>query len=63
VDVTGWVLESSTDLGIGDVWDPVPGVVDNSVTVPMDDFPKNLVLGDFRCDFLWKSARLANLCR
>lgn len=41
VDVTGWVLESSTDLGIADVWDPVPGVVANSVTVPMTGTPKN----------------------
>jgi hypothetical protein len=34
VDVPGWTLESSTDL---DAWDPVPGVVNNSVTVPMTE--------------------------
>jgi hypothetical protein len=28
-----------------------------------DEVSKSLVLGDFRCDFLWKSARLSNLCR
>ncbi len=38
--VTGWVLESSTDLGLADTWDPVPGVVNNSVSVPMTD-PSN----------------------
>ena len=31
----GWTLESSTDLHISDSWDPVPGVVNNSVSVPM----------------------------
>jgi hypothetical protein len=41
VDVTGWTLESSTDLGIADTWDPVPGVVNNSVTLDMTGFPKN----------------------
>jgi hypothetical protein len=34
-ETTGWTLESSTDLGTPDTWDPVPGVVDNSVSVPM----------------------------
>lgn len=40
-DVTGWTLESSTDLGDQDLWDPVPGVVNNSVTLDMTGFPKN----------------------
>ena len=40
-DVTGWTLESSIDLGINDFWDPVPGVVNNSVTLDMTGFPKN----------------------
>jgi hypothetical protein len=38
---TGWVLESSSDLGASDTWDPVPGVVNNSVSVPMTGVPKN----------------------
>lgn len=37
----GWILESSTDLGVGDTWDPVPGVVNNSVTVPTIGVPQN----------------------
>jgi hypothetical protein len=39
-DVSGWSLESSTDLGNQDDWSPVPGVLDNSVTVPSDG-PRN----------------------
>lgn len=39
-ETTGWTLESSTDLGIADAWDPVPSVVNNSVSVPMTA-PKN----------------------
>jgi len=39
-ETTGWTLESSTDLGVADTWDPVPGVIDNSVSVPMTA-PKN----------------------
>jgi hypothetical protein len=39
-ETTGWMLESSTDLGIADAWDPVPSVVNNSVSVPMTE-PKN----------------------
>jgi hypothetical protein len=39
-ETTGWTLESSTDLGDPDLWDPVPGVVGNSVSVPMTE-PKN----------------------
>jgi hypothetical protein len=39
-ETTGWMLESSTDLGSTDLWDPVPGVVGNSVSVPMTE-PKN----------------------
>ena len=35
-DVSGWTLESSTDLGNLDDWSPVPGVVANSVTVPLN---------------------------
>jgi hypothetical protein len=35
-DVSGWTLESSTDLGISDLWDPVIGVSNNSVTVPLN---------------------------
>lgn len=35
VETTGWTLESSTDLGDSDIWDPVAGVVNNSVSVPM----------------------------
>jgi hypothetical protein len=34
-ETSGWTLESSTDLGGVDGWDPVPGVVNNSVSVPM----------------------------
>jgi hypothetical protein len=34
-ETTGWTLESSTDLGGEDNWDPVPGVTGNSVAVPM----------------------------
>jgi hypothetical protein len=40
VETTGWTLESSTDLGDPDTWDPVPGVDNNSVSVPMTA-PKN----------------------
>lgn len=39
-ETTGWTLESSTDLGADDNWDPVPGVDNNSVSVPMTP-PKN----------------------
>jgi hypothetical protein len=39
-ETTGWTLESSTDLGAADIWDPVPGVDNNSVSVPMTA-PKN----------------------
>ncbi len=39
-ETTGWTLESSTDLGIADAWDPVPSVINNSVSVPMTE-PKN----------------------
>jgi len=39
-ETTGWTLESSTDLGDSDLWDPVPGVGGNSVSVPMTE-PKN----------------------
>jgi hypothetical protein len=39
-ETTGWTLESSTDLGFADAWDPVPGVANNSVSVPMTA-PKN----------------------
>lgn len=38
---TGWILESSTDLGSSDLWDPVPGVVGNSVTLSTSGVPKN----------------------
>ena len=38
---TSWILESSIDLGDQDLWDPVPGVVENSVTLDMTGFPKN----------------------
>lgn len=41
LDIPGWILESSTDLGVGDHWDPVPGVVNNSVTLDMTGVPKN----------------------
>lgn len=34
-ETTGWTLESSTDLGVADLWDPVPGVANNSVSVPL----------------------------
>jgi hypothetical protein len=40
VAATGWTLESSTDLGADDNWDPVLGVDNNSVSVPMTA-PKN----------------------
>jgi len=40
-NIAGWILESSTDLGAGDDWDPVPGVVNNSVNVSMTGAPKN----------------------
>ncbi len=40
-DVSGWTLESSIDLGVGDLWDPVHGVINNSVTLDMTGFPKN----------------------
>jgi hypothetical protein len=39
-ETIGWTLESSTDLGDSDLWDPVPGVDNNSVSVPMTA-PKN----------------------
>jgi hypothetical protein len=39
-ETIGWTLESSTDLGADDIWDPVPGVDNNSVSVPMTA-PKN----------------------
>lgn len=39
-ETTGWILESSTDLGGSDTWDPVSGVSNNSVSVPMMA-PKN----------------------
>jgi hypothetical protein len=39
--VTGWILESSTDLGLGDTWEPVPGVVDHSVTLDISGVPEN----------------------
>ena len=39
-ETTGWTLESSTDLGASDLWDPVPGVDNNSVSVPITA-PKN----------------------
>lgn len=34
-ETTGWTLESSTDLGDSDIWDPVTGVLNNSVSLPM----------------------------
>jgi hypothetical protein len=34
-ETIGWTLESSTDLGDSDLWDPVPGVDNNSVSVPL----------------------------
>jgi hypothetical protein len=40
-EITGWVLESSTDLGVSDAWSLVPGVSNNSVSVSMDGVPKN----------------------
>jgi hypothetical protein len=40
-NITGWILESSTDLGITDGWDPVPGVSNNTAIVPMAGVPKN----------------------
>jgi hypothetical protein len=40
-NIPGWVLESSTDLGKDDAWDPVPGVENNSVSVPTAGVPKN----------------------
>ncbi len=39
-ETTGWTLESSIDLGNSDQWDPVPGVVNNSVSMPMT-VPRN----------------------
>jgi hypothetical protein len=38
--IPGWILESSTDLGFVDIWDPVPNVDDNSVTLDMTGVPK-----------------------
>lgn len=35
LNVTGWTLESSTNLSVANSWNPVPGVVSNSVSVPM----------------------------
>lgn len=40
-EIPGWILESSTDLGVEDDWAPVPGVVNNSVTLDMTGTPKN----------------------
>lgn len=40
-NIPGWTLESSTDLGVGDSWDPVPDVINNSVTLPTTGVPKN----------------------
>ncbi len=41
-EIPGWILESSTDLGVGDDWNPLPDANnDNSVTVPMTGVPKN----------------------
>lgn len=40
-NIPGWILESSTDLGSSDLWDPVPGVVNNSVTLSTSGVPKN----------------------
>ncbi len=41
-EIPGWILESSTDLGVGDDWNPVPDANnDNSVTVPMTGVPNN----------------------
>jgi hypothetical protein len=40
-NIPGWILQSSTDLGAGDDWDPVPGVVNNSVSVSKVGVPKN----------------------
>ncbi len=41
-NIDGWILESSTDLGVGDDWSPVPYPNNNnSVTVPMAGVPKN----------------------
>lgn len=33
--VTGWTLENSTNLSVTAAWNPVPGVVSNSVTIQM----------------------------
>jgi hypothetical protein len=35
LEVTGWTLEGSTNLSVANSWNPVPGVVSNSVSVPM----------------------------
>jgi hypothetical protein len=39
--IPGWILESSTDLGIADIWYPVLGVENNSVTLDTTNVPKN----------------------
>jgi hypothetical protein len=41
-EITGWVLESSSDLGVSDTWEPVLDLDnDNIVSVPMTGVPKN----------------------
>jgi hypothetical protein len=40
-NIPGWILESSTDLGVTDAWETVPGVEKNSVTLSTIGVPKN----------------------
>jgi hypothetical protein len=40
--IRGWILQSSTDLGVADAWDTIPDLDNNnSVTVSLANVPKN----------------------